>query len=57
MSLLVSISFIIDMNCKPVNSSFYLCFYKDHTTEGHCEHERLEYSTIQCRTRYVVVIN
>jgi len=45
------------MNCKPVNSSFYLCLYKDHTAEGHCEHERLEYGTMQCRTRCVVVIN
>ena len=45
------------MNCKPINNSFYLCLYEDHTTEGYCEPERLEYGTIQCRTRYVVVIN
>jgi len=45
------------MKCKPVSNSFYLCLYKDHTTEGHYERERLEYGTIQCTTRYVVVIN
>ena len=27
---------------QTVNNSFYLCLYKDHTTEGHCEPERLE---------------